>query len=403
MGTVNYMAPEQRRDAKHVDHRADLYSFGVILYEMLTGELPLGRFKLPSEKVQGIDRKVDDLVAHLLETEPEARPQTAREVVAVMEGLISQAGIPAGALTPLPPVSSGPRAISAPATTQAAIAAAQGGPTPWRTVALVVAAVVVAGLLFKLWPSTPASARSRPGWYADTEDELYVSRQEKPGELRLEFTESLDGGEELNVHSGQWQVAQGALSAVQNGDPTDAEEHNNVVIPRAYVAHRYYSADDFEAEVEMQVEDLGPDFPPVDASSQRYGELAFRIKDLQVSIFAIPKTGLRLMWRYYTPEGKEIVGNSARDLENMVEDETPMPKGRFTVRLKLSKQKNGATNVEAYVNGQRFCRKVLEGLSGQVGKIALGCRNVSCTFDHLVGRGAPQPRPKHHATGDEPL
>ncbi len=402
MGTVNYMAPEQRRDAKHVDHRADLYSFGVILYEMLTGELPLGRFKLPSEKVSGIDRKVDDLVAHLLETDPESRPQTAREVVLVMEGLISQAGIPAGALTPLPPRVSSPRAASAPANTQAAIAAAVQGPTSWRTVALVVVAVVVAGLLLKLWPSAPSIAKSRPGWYADTEDELYVARAEKPGELRLEFTGAPEGGEELNVHSGQWQVGEGVLTAVQSGDPTDAEEHNDVVIPRAYVAHRYYSADDFDAEVRMQVEDLGAEFPPVDAAAQRYGELGFRIKDLQVSVFAIPKTGLRLMWRYYTPDGREVVGNSARDLENMVADETPMPRGAFTVRLKLTRQKNGATNAEAYVNGQRFCRKVLDGLSGQVGKIALGCRNVSCRFDHLIGRGAPQARPKHQAVADEP-
>ncbi|HZN93089.1 MAG TPA: serine/threonine-protein kinase, partial [Myxococcales bacterium] len=62
MGTINYMAPEQRRDAKSVDGRADLYSMGVILYELLTGELPLGRFKLPSEKLSGLDLRVDEIV-----------------------------------------------------------------------------------------------------------------------------------------------------------------------------------------------------------------------------------------------------------------------------------------------------------------------------------------------------
>ena len=49
MGTYEYMSPEQRRGDRTLDARADIFGLGVILYEMLTGELPLGRFALPSE------------------------------------------------------------------------------------------------------------------------------------------------------------------------------------------------------------------------------------------------------------------------------------------------------------------------------------------------------------------
>ena len=84
VGTLHYMAPEQFENPRTVDHRADIYSLGVIFYQMLTGELPLGRFAPPSKKVQ-IDVRLDEVVLRALQKEPELRYQQASEVKTEVE------------------------------------------------------------------------------------------------------------------------------------------------------------------------------------------------------------------------------------------------------------------------------------------------------------------------------
>jgi serine/threonine protein kinase len=86
VGTLNYMAPEQVDNPQEVNHRADIYALGVVAYEMLTGQLPKGKFPLPSEKAP-VDPAVDAVVLRALEGDPEKRYQKVGDFKAALESL----------------------------------------------------------------------------------------------------------------------------------------------------------------------------------------------------------------------------------------------------------------------------------------------------------------------------
>ncbi len=88
VGTPGYSAPEQKSDPQRVDSRADIYSLGVVFYEMLTGELPGKLIEAPSKKVQ-IDVRLDEIVLRALEKNPELRYQRAGEIKTRMETIAS--------------------------------------------------------------------------------------------------------------------------------------------------------------------------------------------------------------------------------------------------------------------------------------------------------------------------
>ena len=87
MGTLKYMAPEQLTSAKNVDERTDIYSFGVCLYELITGNLPLGMFKMPTEADSALDVRWDDIIQHSLREDPKNRFASADEMAQALREL----------------------------------------------------------------------------------------------------------------------------------------------------------------------------------------------------------------------------------------------------------------------------------------------------------------------------
>lgn len=81
VGTLGYIAPEQIFAPASVDHRADIYSLGVVFHEVLTGKRPLPNSAAPST-IAGTDRRLDPIVKRATESDRELRYQQAQHLTA---------------------------------------------------------------------------------------------------------------------------------------------------------------------------------------------------------------------------------------------------------------------------------------------------------------------------------
>lgn len=142
MGTLEYMAPEQAQ-GQAVDHRADIYSFGLVLYDILTGRQRIARRDNPMSEMMSrmqhappsirtldehMPEALDHIVSKCLQTDPKGRYQTTAELVADLEALAPDGH----RLTPAHPVTA---SLSTVVTIAALIVAviAGGGWWIWHT------------------------------------------------------------------------------------------------------------------------------------------------------------------------------------------------------------------------------------------------------------------------------
>ena len=119
VGTPEYMSPEQARGLRNLDHRTDLYSMGVVLYEALTGRLPFSNehvgdliiqivtAQIPTvhELVASVPLAISDVVAKAMAREREARFASADEMQQALHDAAAEAfpDLPRASLSELPP------------------------------------------------------------------------------------------------------------------------------------------------------------------------------------------------------------------------------------------------------------------------------------------------------------
>jgi serine/threonine-protein kinase len=147
LGTPAYMAPEQASADPRVDHRADIYSFGCLAYELLAGSSPFAG-RPPQQMLAAhvtdppeplLRRRpqmppgLAQLIMKCLEKRPGDRPQTAEEIVATLDAIAT----PSGGMAP----------------TDQRLPAVRRSRMPWLLGIAGLAAVLIAGLLFFLRPS----------------------------------------------------------------------------------------------------------------------------------------------------------------------------------------------------------------------------------------------------------
>ncbi len=171
MGTLHYMAPEALMLGTGVDHRADIYAVGVMLYQMLTGKLPQGMFELPSLQVPGLDPRYDGIIAKALRDDREMRYQSVLEMRQNLDSILTQPVVkvegnakqaPAALPTQARPQHSGGHPYRPPQAQAPAYTQKKSSLLPWVLVAVVALGLAAWFFLGYSKPVSPSASNEPP-------------------------------------------------------------------------------------------------------------------------------------------------------------------------------------------------------------------------------------------------
>ena len=161
VGTIGYMAPEQVR-GQPTDHRSDVFAFGAVLYEMVTGRSAFGG-ETPADTISAIlhseppelsisngvvPSALDRIVRRCLEKAPERRFQSAHDLGFALES-VSASRTPSGVMSAVPDAAPG------------------GQGRPWRVAAMIAAAVAATAVA--TWEFAHRTAATEPRWQQFTQ------------------------------------------------------------------------------------------------------------------------------------------------------------------------------------------------------------------------------------------